>query len=270
MTCDQADAKAKILVENATLSVSHNGQRTNLLEGVSLAARQGAIHALLGPSGSGKSTLLYTLNRLREPDSGNIYLDGENIASLDVFDLRRRIGLVMQKAIFFPGSVGDNILYGPQLWHKVAAKKNLGKSPVARDPELAVSTDPRHFLDLVGLDPAWVDRDPGTLSGGQQQRVALARTLANSPEVLLLDEPTSALDAQAVEVLESLVQRLVREQGLTVIWVTHDLHQAERVATEITLLFRGRLIEQGPAQAFFAEPRTVEGRAYLAGRLGEG
>ena len=244
--------------------------RVHALRGVSLDLEPGSVHAVVGPSGCGKSTLLYTLNRLREPDSGDIYLDGENIAQLEVFDLRRRVGLVMQKAIFFPGSVGDNILYGPGLWHKVSVRRSLAKSPVIQEPELAVSTDPRHFLDLVGLDPDWVDRDPATLSGGQQQRVALARTLANNPEVLLLDEPTSALDAQAVEILENLVRRLVREQGLTVIWVTHDLHQARRVATEITLLFRGRLIEQGPAQAFFTEPRTEEGRAYLAGRLGDG
>ncbi|MDR3600820.1 MAG: ATP-binding cassette domain-containing protein [Desulfosporosinus sp.] len=242
----------KVEVKAVSLSVRQDAQTVELLKEVSLAVRLGMIHALLGPSGSGKSTLLYTINRLRPIQQGKIMLEGNDIRQLNVFELRRRIGLVMQKPIFFPGTIGENILYGPSLW----AKDNLS------------SVDPKHYLELVQLEPDWVSRDPNTLSGGQQQRVSLARTLANNPEVLLLDEPTSALDAQASEYLETLITNLCHKQELTVIWVTHDVHQAERIAQDVTLLYQGRAVEHGLAERFFAGPCTEEGRAYLAGKLG--
>ncbi|MDR3539430.1 MAG: phosphate ABC transporter ATP-binding protein [Desulfosporosinus sp.] len=242
----------KVELINVSLRLRQDTQDLELLKEVSLGARLGMIHALLGPSGSGKSTLLYAINRLRQIQHGEITLDGKDIRQVNVFELRRRIGLVMQKPIFFPGTVGENILYGPSLW----AKDNV------------TLPDPKLYLELVQLDPDWESREPHTLSGGQQQRVALARTLANNPEVLLLDEPTSALDAQASEHLETLVSNLCRERELTVIWVTHDVHQAERIAQDMTLLYRGRVVEHGPAKRFFAGPSTDEGRAYLAGKLG--
>ena len=178
----------KVELKKINLSIQQDARTVELLQEVSLAARIGIIHALLGPSGSGKSTLLFTINRLREIQGGEITLDGKDIRQINVFELRRRIGMVMQKPIFFPGTVGENILFGPRLW----SKDNL------------TSVDPKLYMEMVQLDPAWVSRDPNTLSGGQQQRVSLARTLANNPEVLLLDEPTSALDAQASEHLETL------------------------------------------------------------------
>ncbi|HVJ48551.1 phosphate ABC transporter ATP-binding protein [Desulfitobacterium sp.] len=239
----------KLNVENISLILQERGRFLTLLDHVSLKIRQGRIHALLGPSGSGKSTLLYTLNRLRQISEGEIYLDNTETRSLNILDLRRRVGLVMQKAIFFSGTVSDNILYGPRI----------------QDKELP---DPFHYLELVGLNPDFTNRDPNTLSGGQQQRVSIARALANDPEVLLLDEPTSALDAQASEHLEEVVMQLCQECQLTVVWVTHDLHQARRVAQDVTLLYRGQMLEQGEAADFFAQPITVEGRAYLDGRLG--
>ena len=242
----------KIELKNVSLSLHQDALTVELLTGVSLVARLGVIHALLGPSGSGKSTLLYTINRLREIQCGEITLEGKDIREINVFELRRRIGLVMQKPIFFPGTVGDNILFGPRLWSK----------------DNTTLVDPKHYIELVQLDPAWVSRDPSTLSGGQQQRVSLARTLANNPEVLLLDEPTSALDAQASDHLESLISHLCGERELTVIWVTHDVHQARRIAHDVTLLYRGRVVEHGEAKRFFAGPSTEEGRTYLAGKLG--
>ncbi|MDR3585051.1 MAG: phosphate ABC transporter ATP-binding protein [Desulfosporosinus sp.] len=237
----------KVELKDVSLSLRQDAQDVEILKGVSLAVRLGMIHALLGPSGSGKSTLLYAINRLRSIQHGEITLDGKDIRQINVFELRRRIGIVMQKPIFFPGTVEENILYGPRLW----AKDNM------------TLIDPRHYLKLVQLDPDWVSRDPNTLSGGQQQRVSLARTLANNPEVLLLDEPTSALDGQASEHLETLIAGLCRERELTVIWVTHDVHQAERIAQDVTLLYRGRVMEQGLAKHFFAGPSTEEGRSYL-------
>ena len=242
----------KVELNNVSLSIQQDVQTIEILNDVCLQVRLGVIHALLGPSGSGKSTLLYAINRLREIQRGKITLEGEDIRRINVYELRRRIGLVIQKPIFFSGTVGDNILYGPRLW--------------VRD-HLTLA-DPKHYLEMVGLDPDWVARDPNTLSGGQQQRVSLARTLANNPEVLLLDEPTSALDAHASEHLETLITNLCSERKLTVIWVTHDLHQAARVANDVTLLYRGKVVEQGSAKRFFAGPSTEEGRNFLAGKLG--
>lgn len=245
----------KLYVDNVTVTLSENEKSLTLLKEVSLTAKVGRIHALLGPSGSGKSTMLYTFNRLREITKGVISLEGTDIRSLDVLDLRSRVGLVMQKPIFFPGTVGENILYGPKYGPKFA-QNTSNQLP-----------NPRDLLELVGLDPNWIDRNPNTLSGGQQQRVSLARTLANEPEVLLLDEPTSALDAQASSLLEELITGLCMKRQLTVIWVSHDLRQAERVADDVTLLYRGEVIEKGIASQFFARPKTEKGQAYLAGRL---
>lgn len=249
----------KIEIIKVGLNVENEGTRLKLLNDVSLTVAEGTIHALLGPSGSGKSTLLYTLNRLREINEGKILLDSEDIRSLDVYELRRRVGLVMQKPIFFPGTVEQNILYGPKLWLKRKEKRS------ETGTELLSA---KLFLEWVGLDPAWALRDPNTLSGGQQQRVALARTLANQPEVLLLDEPTSALDANSADLLEKLMMRLCDERQLTVLWVTHDLQQAKRVAQNVTLLYQGEIIEHGEAKKFFAQPETEVGKKYLAGRLG--
>lgn len=245
----------KLYVDNVTVTVSEKERALTLLKEVSLTVKVGRIHALLGPSGSGKSTLLYTFNRLREITEGKIFLEGTDIRSLDVLDLRSRVGLVMQKAIFFPGTVGENIIYGPKYGPKVAPN-SYNYLP-----------EPRDLLEFVGLDPNLIDRNPNTLSGGQQQRVSLARTLANEPEVLLLDEPTSALDAQASFLLEELITGLCMKRQLTVIWVTHDLQQAERVADDVTLLYRGEVIENGIAAQFFAQPKTEKGQAYLTGRL---
>lgn len=245
----------KLLVDRVSLTLSEKENSLTLLKEVSLSVRVGRVHALLGPSGSGKSTLLYTFNRLREITKGGISLEGTDIRSLDVLDLRRRVGLVMQKAIFFPGTVRENILYGPKYGSKFALSAS------------STLPDPRDFLELVGLEPDWIDRNPSTLSGGQQQRVSLARTLANAPEILLLDEPTSALDAQASSHLEELIKRLCIERQLTVIWVTHDLHQAKRLADDVTLLYQGEVLENGVASQFFAHPKTEKGQAYLTGHL---
>lgn len=246
----------KLSVDRISIILPENKKGIILLNNVSLSAKIGRIHVLLGPSGSGKSTLLYALNRLREITHGRIALEGTDIRSLDVLDLRRRIGLVMQKAIFFSGTVGENILFGPMLRTKINSSYQKSSMP-----------DPRHYLQLVGLEPDWVSRNPNTLSGGQQQRVSLARTLANEPEILLLDEPTAALDTQASIHLEDLITRLCNNHNLAALWVTHDLHQAKRIANDVTLLYQGQVIEQGKATSFFAHTKTEKGQMYLAGQL---
>ncbi|MHB8125341.1 MAG: ABC transporter ATP-binding protein [Desulfitobacteriaceae bacterium] len=251
----------KLLVQNITQSIISKSERTILFEDISLKLELGTIHTLLGPSGSGKSSLLYAFNRLREIESGRILLDDQDIKLINVLELRRRVGLVLQKPVFFPGTVGDNLLYGPRLWFK---NRNEGKNNA--NDLLLLQED---FLKMFGLDPTLLKRDPNTLSGGQQQRISLARTLANEPEILLLDEPTSALDSESSQIIEELIKKLCIQQKLSTIWVTHDIRQARRLAQSVSLIYNGRLVEQAGAKEFFSNPKSSEAKAFLNGGLGE-
>src|ERR671913_1630761 len=178
-----------------------------ILKGVDAGMPGGEITAVVGPSGAGKSTLLRTINRLIEPSSGDVYLDGESTGSLDPLELRRRVGMVFQIPALFGVSVEEAVLYGARL---------AGRS-----------ADPARLLEVVGLDPSMCRRVPETLSVGQQQRVSVARALALEPEPLLLDEPTSALDEGARRKIEELVRDLNARLGLTMVFVSHDLSQVE-------------------------------------------
>lgn len=200
----------------------------SLLNNISFSLEKGATLAVLGASGAGKSTLLRVLNRLDEPASGKIMLAGVDTADVDARELRRRVGMVMQRAYLFPGSVADNIRFGPA---QIAQR--------LPDEEVAV------LLDEVGL-AGYEQREARTLSGGEGQRVALARALANHPQVLLLDEPTSALDDDAKESVEQLLLSVVRREALTCVWVTHDRMQARRISQRALLLNSGRVIADGP------------------------
>jgi putative ABC transport system ATP-binding protein len=177
--------------------------------------------ALLGPSGSGKSTLLRLLNRLADPDEGSVRFHEDDVRSLDVLALRRRACLVPQLPAPLPGTVGENVAYGPGL----------------RDQEIDVEGPVR----MAGLDDGYVDREASRLSVGEQQRVMLARALALEPEVLLLDEPTSALDERAREGVERTLMDLSGTAGLSMVVVTHDRGQAERLSRRIVELDEGRI-----------------------------
>lgn len=200
-----------------------------LVEEVSFSVAPGELLALVGPSGAGKSTLLRLLDRLDEPTAGTVYLAGVDYRTLPPRELRRRVGMVMQAASLFPGTVADNLRFGPR----------------QRGVELAPAEVER-LLDAVGL-AGFAPRRVDELSGGEAQRVSLARALANGPEVLLLDEPTSALDEASKRGLEALVARLAGERSLAVVIVTHDLAQAARLATHVLVLERGRVRGLGPA-----------------------
>jgi putative ABC transport system ATP-binding protein len=191
-----------------------------VLDDVSVTIADGAT-ALLGPSGSGKSSLLRLLNRLGDPDSGTILFEGEDVRALDVLDLRRRAVLVPQLPAPLPGTVEDNVRYGPALCD--------------RDAEV------HSCLARAGLDSEYADRDAAELSVGEQQRVMLARALALDPEVLLLDEPTSALDEVARDGVERTLAELARA-GVAMVLVTHDRGQAERIASEVVVLHAGRVV----------------------------
>ena len=201
-----------------------------IVDGISLDVPAGDVLAVVGPSGSGKSSFLRLLDRLDEPTGGAVFLDGRDHRELPPRELRRRVGMILQTAFLFPGTVADNVRFGPRQRGEV-----LGDGEVAR------------LLDQVGL-AGFGARAVDHLSGGEAQRVALARALANSPEVLLADEPTSALDEGSKKEVEALLAEVVRARRLSCIVVTHDLAQAERMARRVMVIERGRLKRIGPIE----------------------
>jgi ABC-type methionine transport system ATPase subunit len=217
-----------------------------ILKGVDAGMPDGEITAVVGPSGAGKSTLLRAINRLIEPSSGEIYLDGEPTSGLDPLELRRRVGMVFQIPALFGGSVEEAVLYGARL--------------------AGTDANPGRLLGMVGLDASLAERDPQALSVGQQQRVSMARALALEPEVLLLDEPTSALDEAARRRIEDLVRDLNSRLGLTMVFVSHDLSQVERVSDRVVVLADGKSAGEWSREDFFSGPGE-RARQFISGRL---
>ncbi|RLM54973.1 protein STAR1-like [Panicum miliaceum] len=197
-----------------------------ILRGVDLDVPRGVVMGVIGPSGSGKSTLLRALNRLWEPAPGAVLLDGADIRGIDVLALRRKVGMLFQLPAMFEGTVADNVRYGPQL----------------RGQKLT-EAEVRNLLSMADLDPALSSKPASELSVGQAQRVALARTLANDPEVLLLDEPTSALDPISTQNIEEAIVRLKKARGLTTVIVSHSVKQIQRIADLVCLVVAGEIVE---------------------------
>jgi osmoprotectant transport system ATP-binding protein len=222
-------------------SVSKRYGEIVALDEVSLEVRQGECVALVGESGSGKTTLLRTFNRLVLPDSGLIRVEGVDARELDPVQLRRRIGYVPQDGGLLPHW---------RVLRNVALVPWLQGAPEAE--ALASAT-----LELVGLPPAlFGERWPDELSGGQRQRVALARALAARPTLVLLDEPFGALDAITRAELHETFAGLRREVGITTVLVTHDLHEALRLADRIAVLWRGRVQQIATPETLIREPAT--------------
>jgi len=195
------------LFELRDVTLSRDGKV--ILDDVSADIPEGAA-CIAGPSGSGKSSLLRLLDRLRDPDRGEVRYRGRDVRTYEPLELRHRVALVPQLPALIEGTVADNIRFAARL--------------AGRTPDIGA------ILTHAGLDPSFADRDASRLSVGEQQRVMLARALAQEPEVLLLDEPTSALDEQARDSVEATLARLRQELGLSYVLVTHDPDQAERMS----------------------------------------
>lgn len=201
-----------------------------LVDDISMQVRAGEVFAVVGPSGSGKSSLLRLLNRLDEPTAGTVFFENLDYRQIPPRELRRRIGMVTQRPFLFPGTVMQNVGFGPRQSGEVLSDERAAE-----------------LLARVGL-PGYAHRDVANLSGGEAQRVSLARTLANSPAVLLLDEPTSALDEEAKAGVESLIRDIILAGHHTCVLVTHDIAQATRMATRAMMLERGRAVRTGTVQ----------------------
>ncbi len=208
----------------------HEVDSALIVKDISVKVYEGDTLGIVGPSGAGKSSFLRLLNRLDEPTSGTVFLHGQDYREIPPEVLRRKVGMVMQQPFLFPGTVADNIRFGPSQRGEHLPDKNLERL--------------LEELDLGGFG----DRNVSVLSGGEAQRVSLARTLANSPEVLLLDEPTSALDEESREDVERLITSVLQEQGIPYLIVTHNLDQAVRVAERVMVIEKGRLVRIGPAK----------------------
>jgi len=207
-----------------------------LLSDVNVEANAGEVLAVVGPSGAGKSTFLRLLNRLDEPSSGTVFLNGKDYREIPPQELRRRVGMVMQAAYLFPGTVAENIAFGP------------AQRGVILPPEKIAA-----LLERVGLS-GYEDRHISNLSGGEAQRVSIARTLANEPGAVLLDEPTSALDEVAARAVEALLESIIRERHMTCVIVTHNRAQAARLAARAMILNAGKVVAIGPtAEVLHAE-----------------
>ncbi|MBM3621675.1 MAG: phosphate ABC transporter ATP-binding protein [Alphaproteobacteria bacterium] len=230
---------------------------------VSLPVRNRSVTAMIGPSGCGKSTFLRCLNRMNDVIlgarvEGAITLDGQNVydKTVDVVQLRARVGMVFQKPNPFPKSIYDNVAYGPRI-HGLSANK--------AELDGIVETS----LKKAGLWKEVADRldQPGTgLSGGQQQRLCIARAIAVSPEVILMDEPCSALDPIATAIIEELIDEL--RQNFTIAIVTHSMQQAARVSQYTAFFHLGYLVEYGETRQIFTNPKEARTQAYITGRFG--
>lgn len=229
------------LAETKSLVFEAGGKR--VIDGVDLRLSVGPITMIMGPSGAGKSMLLRLLHGLDLPASGSVLWDGMPLTE----EVRKRQAMVFQRPVLLRRSVAANLDFVRQL---------RGTTRSERHEEL---------LGRVGL--SGLERRPArSLSVGEQQRLALARALLLGPDVLFLDEPTASLDPASVLTIEEIV-REERDQGTKIVFVTHDLAQARRLADEVVFIHRGRVLEHANAEAFFAGPRSAAARDYLAGRI---
>ena len=250
--------QAKIGIEGLHYSYG-NGE---VLKGITLDLRVNAVSVLFGPAGGGKTTLLRLINRLNDlvdgtRMTGSIRLDGQDIyaPAIDVSRLRRRVGMVFALPLPLPGTIRENVLYGPRLLR--IRKKAQCEEVVQRSLTQAALWD--EVKDRL-------DDAANRLSGGQQQRLCIARSLALEPEVLLLDEPTSGLDPISTAKVEESLFAL--KQDYTVVIVPHSVQQAARVADYAAFFLMGELIEHGPGKQLFTSPRQDKTEEYVTGRFG--
>lgn len=247
-------------IETHDLNVYFN--EAHILKNINIKIPKNAVTSLIGPSGCGKSTFIRTLNRMNDlidgfKKEGKVLLDGKDIydPKVDVVELRKRIGMVFQKANPFPKSIFDNVAYGLRI-HGIVEKDKIEKKVEESLKAAALWDEVKDKLDKSAMG----------LSGGQQQRLCIARTIAVSPEVILMDEPCSALDPISTTKIEDLIHRLKKDY--TIIIVTHNMQQATRVSKYTAFFLNGEIIESGLTEKLFIEPEDKRTEDYITGRFG--
>ncbi|HEX2867112.1 MAG TPA: phosphate ABC transporter ATP-binding protein PstB [Ignavibacteriales bacterium] len=250
----------KIQVQTKNLDLYY-GQK-QALKNISLDIYERRITAFIGPSGCGKSTFLRTLNRMNDLIGsvrihGEVVIDGMNIYenNIDVVELRRKVGMVFQKANLFPKSIYDNLVFGPKL-NGIRDKKSLHEIVEKTLRQAALWDEVKDRLNENAL----------SLSGGQQQRLCIARALAVDPEIILLDEPASALDPISTAKIEELLFEL--KENYTIVIVTHNMQQASRVSDYTAFFYMGELVEYGATGKMFTKPSLKKTEEYITGRFG--
>lgn len=223
----------------------------HVLRGIDLTVAEGEVLAILGPSGSGKSTLLRCINRLEEPTSGTIVVDGDAVTGhgVDLIRLRSKVGMVFQSFNLFPHLTA--------LQNITLPLERAGRVPPPEAKERGLA-----LLERVGLADK-SDSYPAQLSGGQQQRVAIARALAMKPKVMLFDEPTSALDPEMIQEVLDVMRNLTKE-SITMLVVTHELGFAREAADRVVFMDGGVIVEEGAPEEFFRNPREERTKAFLS------
>lgn len=238
-------SSGSLTAKNIHLSFGSN----HVLRGIDLHVPKGTTASVIGPSGSGKSTLLRAMNRLIEPDQGDILLDGKSVLTDNPDELRRRIGMVFQQFNLFP--------------HKTVLENvSLALIKIRKMPKDQARAKALEQLELVGLKHK-ADARPGNLSGGQQQRVAIARALAMEPEVMFFDEATSALDPELVKGVLALMTDLSKG-GMTMVVVTHEMGFCRNVSDTVTFMDAGVVVETGSPEELFTAPKTDRLRGFLS------
>ncbi|MCZ7392183.1 MAG: phosphate ABC transporter ATP-binding protein [Candidatus Methanoperedens sp.] len=221
---NQVHVELKNVSKAVLRKVNNNKVKTQILSSLDLRIQRGELVTIMGASGSGKTTLLRLINRLSEADSGTIMLNGREIRDYAPIELRRKVGMVFQVPVVFKGSVRDNLAFGMKLWGD--------------------ALDIEALAQACGISETLLNADAEQLSVGEKQRVCIARALVNQPEVLLLDEPTSSLDAVAAERIEKLLLNLRKDSNLTMLWITHEREQAQRIGGRRLVLKEGKLEEE--------------------------
>lgn len=256
----QSPTARSIAIEMRNLSAWYSNNQVLHAIDLDIAAKQ--VCAFIGPSGCGKSTLLRWLNRMNDTipgarATGGLSLHGVLLldGSLDVVDLRRRVGMVFQKPNPFPKSIFDNVAFGPRL-HRVYSRTDLEELVEQSLRASALWDEVKDRLTSSALG----------LSGGQQQRLCIARAIAVGPELLLMDEPCSALDPRSTASIEELIREL--RATYTIVIVTHNMQQASRVSDATAFFYEGKLIETGPTDVLFTAPKERRTEDYVTGRFG--
>jgi phosphate transport system ATP-binding protein len=254
-------AAAPVKIDVSRMNFYYGAHR--VLEQINVKVMPNEVTALIGPSGCGKSTFIRSLNRMNDiiPGTrveGSVLIDGQDIyaPSVDIVNLRRRVGMVFQKSNPFPKSIFDNVAYGLRINRLTRSREELAGRVEASLKAAALWDEVSDRLQTSAL----------ALSGGQQQRLCIARALAVEPEILLMDEPASALDPIATQRIEDLIYQL--KSRYTIVIVTHNMQQAARVSDFTAFMYLGELVEFGATETIFTTPRDKRTQAYITGRFG--